>query len=154
MNSDDRPTAMTTYVATFEELAAEMVERAHHFLWCNMATADARGRPRSRVVHPVWDTRFGWLGARRSSFKGRHLARNPWVSLAYIADLAQPLYIDCHAEWADDLDDKRYAWELFLAASPPAGYDPAPIYVAPEEPNFGLLELTPWRVQLVDAPTV
>ena len=82
-------------------------------------------------------------GARRDSFKGRHIAGNPWVSLACISDLAQPLYIDCQAAWADELAEKQHAWDLFLRIPPPAGYDPGPIYVAPDHPNFGLLKLAP-----------
>jgi hypothetical protein len=143
---------MTTYLSTLDDIVDEMVERAHRMVWCNAATVDRQGRPRSRVVHPVWDGPIGWWGARRDSFKGRHLSAHPWVSLAYISDLAQPLYVDCHAAWADGMEEKHFAWELFQRIPPPAGYDPAPIYGSADHPNFGLLQLTPWRVQLVDAP--
>ena len=34
--------------------------------------------------------------------KSRHLAGNPFVSLAYIADVAKPAYADCRAEWVND----------------------------------------------------
>ena len=58
-------------------------------IWCNMATVDSHGRPRSRVVHPVWENGACWIGTRPGSFKGQHLARNPYVSLAYVADALQ-----------------------------------------------------------------
>jgi hypothetical protein len=29
------------------------------------------------------------------------------------------------------------------------GYDPAPIFIAPDHPNFGALKLTPWRIGVV-----
>ena len=27
---------------------------AHRIVWCTLATVDRRGRPRSRLVHPIW----------------------------------------------------------------------------------------------------
>lgn len=143
---------MTLYVDKVDDDIDEMVTRAHRMVRCNAATVDARSRPRSRLVHPVWDGATGWWGARRDSFKGRHITGNPWVSLACISDLAQPLYIDCQAAWADELAEKQHAWDLFPRIPRPAGYDPAPIYAAPDYPNFGLLKLAPWWVQLVESP--
>lgn len=136
-------------VETFDELAAPFLERVRAMVWCNMATVDTQGRPRSRVMHPVWDGPTGWIGTRRSSFKGRHLAHNPYVSLAYIADAVHPVYVDARAEWVDDLDARQEVWELFLRAEPPMGYDPAPIFR--DVAGFGLLKITPWRVELADA---
>ena len=53
-------------VGSFEEIADEFAARVAKVVWCNLATVDARGRPRSRVVHPVWVGRRGWLGVRRA----------------------------------------------------------------------------------------
>ena len=50
----------------------------------------------------------------------------------------------------DDLITKRHVWGLFRAAPPPLGYDPAPIFHAVEHPDFGVLKLTPWRIELGD----
>ena len=36
-------------------VAPAFVEMAHHIVWCSAATIDQSGRPRSRVLHPVWD---------------------------------------------------------------------------------------------------
>jgi hypothetical protein len=137
-------------ISDFDGIADEFRRRAHAATWCSVATVDSRGRPRSRVLHPIWEGRTGWIGTRRSSFKARHLALNPHVSLTYMADLERPVYVDCVAEWADDRADREHAWNLFLHAPPPLGYDPAPIFK--DLDGFGLLRLIPWRIDLVDTP--
>src|SRR5688500_10479580 len=93
-------------VTSLEDIAHEFVEQAHKAIWCSLATVDRQGRPRSRVVHPVWEGATGWLTTRRHSPKSKHLARMPYVSVAYITDLANPAYADCHAEWIDDIAEK------------------------------------------------
>ena len=30
------------------------LEMAHRIVWASAATVDAKGRPRSRVLHPIW----------------------------------------------------------------------------------------------------
>ena len=137
-------------VASFAELEADFVERVHGAVWCNVATLDARNRLRSRILHPIWEGLTGWIATRRRSPKAAHLAHHPYVSLAYIADVARPVYAECAAGWDDDLATKRRVWELFRAAPPPLGYDPAPIFHAVEHPDFGVLKLTPWRIELGD----
>lgn len=98
----------------------------------------------------------------RHTHKARHLTHNPYVSLAYVADVPariplSPAYVDCRVEWDDTSAGKRRVWELFLNAPPPLGYDPAPIFGSlgiehPEHPEFGVLRLSPWRIELVDGP--
>ena len=139
-------------IASFERIEDEFMERIRMVVWCNMATVDARERPRSRVVHPVWDGPVGWLWTRRETLKARHIARNPHVSLAYVADVAKPVYIDCTAEWAEDVEDKQRIWDYTESLAPPFGYDPEPIYGYPDNPKFGLLRLTPWRLELCNLP--
>lgn len=138
------------HVETFAELEEPFMERIRAMVWCNVATVDARGRPRSRVVHPVWDGAAGWLGSRRDSFKGRHLALHPYVSLAYVADPARPVYVDARAEWEDSPEVRQQVWDLFLRTAPPLGYDPEPIFK--DIAGFGLLKLTPWRVEVATPP--
>lgn len=139
-------------VASFADIQDEFIARVHAAVWCNVATIDRQNRPRSRVLHSIWEGATGWIATRRHTLKAKHLEHCPYVSLAYIADVARPVYVDCLAEWADDLRDKRRIWDLFLAAPHPLGYDPAPVFESPEHPNFGLLKLTPWRVELADPP--
>jgi len=143
-------------VRDFAQLHDEFFERAHRMVWCNVATVDAAGRPTSRVLHAIWEPGpggipTGWIATRRTSPKARDLAANPFVSLAYIADLAAPLYVECEAAWAESLDEKQHLWDLFKHAAPPLGYDPEPIFRGVTDPDFGALRLTPWRIQLGDA---
>jgi general stress protein 26 len=135
-------------VASFAEIEAEFMERVRAMVWCNVATVDGRGRPRSRVLHAIWEGATGWIATRPYSFKAKHLTRNPYVSLAYVADATRPVYADCRATWVDDPAEKQRVWDLFLATPPPLGYDPAPIFHAADHADFGVLKLTPWRVQL------
>ena len=74
------------------------------------------------------------------------------MSLAYITDINKPVYVDCVAEWIEDLDQKQRIWDLFKNTPPPLGYDPAPDFVSPGYEKFGLLKLTPWRIALVSFP--
>jgi hypothetical protein len=92
------------------------------------------------------------VATRRGTLKARHLAHNPHVSLAYIADIAKPVYADCTAQWVDDLAERQRIWALFAAAAPPLGYDPAPIFERPDHPDFGLLKFTPWRIEVATVP--
>jgi len=128
------------------------MERVHRMVWCNVATIDTLNRPRSRILHPLWEAATGWITTRRNLHKAKHLAHNPYVSLAYIADLAKPVYVDCKTEWIDDLDQKQRIWQLCKETPPPVGFDPAPIYESSDHPNFGLLKLTPWRIELYIPP--
>ncbi len=141
-------------IGTWAEIEAEFIARAHAMVWCNVATVDAQGRPRSRLMHPIWECSTGWIGTRRGSLKGRDLARSPYVSLAYVSDVAKPAYADCLAEWADDAESRHRVWNLFLDAAPPLGYDPGPIFGAADDPGFGVLKLTPWRVTLRDMMSI
>lgn len=139
-------------VQGFTELAPEFTKRVQQMVWCSAATVDAQGRPRSRILHPIWEGSVGWITTRRHSFKEGHLAQTPYLSLAYVADAAKPVYADCHAEWMDDVNEKRRIWDLIAATPAPVGFDPAPIYGSAEDPGFGLLRLSPWRIEVATPP--
>ncbi len=125
---------------------------AHRTVWAQMTTVDSLCRPRSRVVHPVWEIAerelTGWLTTRRTPLKSRHLTANPHVSLAYLASNHDLAYFDCTAEWVNDSGRKRLCWEAFLGAPEPARYDPASIWPnGPDDPEFAVLRFQPYRVQ-------
>lgn len=63
-------------VRSFSEIEAEFLERVYRMIWCNVATVDGRGRPRSRLLHPIWEGMTGWIATHRHSHKSRHLAHN------------------------------------------------------------------------------
>jgi general stress protein 26 len=135
-------------VATFEEIATEFIERVGRAVYCNLATIDRKNRPRSRIVHPIWDGPVGWVISWPESHKAKHLTYNPYVSLAYIRDSERPVYVDCMARWVADPAEKTRIWDLFKATPPPLGFDPEPFFDGIDDPHFGLLQLTPWRIEL------
>jgi general stress protein 26 len=141
---------LTMRAATFADIEEAFIGRVHAMVWCSLATIDRHGRPRSRIVHPIWDGATGYAGSRRRSPKGNDFTANPHVSLAYSADLVHPVYVDCAARWDDDPDTKRHVWNLFHAAPPPLGYDPGTIYKGIDDPDFGVIRFTPYRIALED----
>jgi general stress protein 26 len=137
-------------VTDFAEIEAEFVRRAHAVVWCNGATVDAQGRPRSRILHPIWEGATGWITTRRGSPKVRQLAANPALSLAYIADAFRPIYVECRAEFVGERATVRRVWELCRTAPPSYGFDPAETWGDVEDPENGVLRLAPWRIELND----
>lgn len=138
------------HIEHFADIEQEFIKRAHSMVWCNVAMVDAQGRPNSRILHPIWEGAVGWVATYRHSPKNKYLADNPYVSIAYVSDWMHPAYVDCMAEWVDDLAVKQHVWNLFTQAAPPLGYDPTPIFHSPDHANFGVLRFTPWRIQLTD----
>lgn len=139
-------------VKDFAEIEAAFLERVNEVVWCTVATVDSKGRPRSRVLHPIWEGQTGWIATTRTSYKARNIANNPHVSLSYVKEITKPTYVDCVAAWVDDLDEKRRIWELYKNAPEPMGYDPAMFWGTYDNEQFGLLKLTPWRIELVTFP--
>ncbi len=111
-----------------------------------MATVDRKGRPRSRMLHPVWDGPIGWCISWKT-LESKHLELNPFVSLAYIQDRDKPVYVDCRAEWVDEQSEKLRIWELHRNLTPPLGFDPEQGYGALLVTS-ALLKFTPWRIKL------
>ena len=59
------------------------------------------------------------------------------------------MYAECRAEWRDEPAEKRRIWELYKSVPPPLGYDPQAFWKGGfEDPEYGLLKLTPWRIEL------
>ena len=81
----------------FEDIQDEFLARLQQAVYCNVATVDPKGRPRSRVMHVVWDGPIGWVITWPESHKAKHLANNPYVSLAYVSTPMKPVYADCKA---------------------------------------------------------
>ena len=137
-------------IQNFDEIESEFIERVHQIVWCSFATMDTQNRPRTRIMHPIWESNTGWVLTYRTSLKAKHLAGNPHVSLCYMQDPLKPIYVDCKAEWHDEPLTKQRIWDLFANAPEPLGYDPAPIFGNPEAPSCGLLKLIPWRIELYE----
>jgi len=131
------------------ELAGAFVRVAHRVVWCTLVTVDRRGRPRSRVVHPIWepDPLTGWLFTRPTPLKVAHLAASPYVSCSYWDPRHEVAVAECRAEFRDDEDTRKYLWDLFASAPEPLGYDPKILGGEDHrDPKITVLRLTPWRI--------
>lgn len=135
-------------VASFSEIESEFMQRISRIVWCTVTTVDTKGRPRARILHPVWEGPIGWIATGRDSFKAKHIDANPHVSLCYWDPQHQQVYAECEASWMDDPDEKTRVWELFGSTPAPLGYDLKLFWESPEDPAYGLLKLTPWRVEV------
>jgi uncharacterized pyridoxamine 5'-phosphate oxidase family protein len=139
-------------VSSFDEIAEEFLARTFRVVWCSVATIDSKGRPRSRILHPYWEGSTGWIATYRASHKAKHLEANPHVSLAYVSEVFKPVYVDATAAWDEDPASKQHVWDLFKSAAEPMGYDPAPIFGSVDHTGFGVLKLTPWRIEISSFP--
>ena len=87
-------------------VAPAFVEMAHRIVWCSAATVDARGRPRSRILHPLWrwedGALTGWIATGPTPLKRAHLAAHPYVSLTYWAPDHDTCTAECGAELVYD----------------------------------------------------
>lgn len=133
-----------------EETQDAFIAVAHRIVWCTLATVDGRGRPRSRVVHPIWvregDHLVGWVITRPTPLKRENLAASPFASASYWDPQHDVAVAECAATWGDDLEP---AWRALRDAPPPLGYDPATIF--PDGAGAAVIRLDPWRLRVVDA---
>lgn len=136
-------------VADLNDILPAFLERAHAAVYSAMATVDNRGRPRTRLVHPLWDGATGWITSRRNTPKANHLANTPFVSFTYIKDLARPVTVEGTAEWVDDEVTRRWFWDWAKTVPAPAGFDPNTIFPI-NDPNSGLIKVTADRITLLD----
>jgi hypothetical protein len=142
-------------MSALAEVAPAFVEIAHRVVWSTVSTVDGKGRPRSRVLHPIWrwdgESITGWIGTYASPLKRAHLRHSPYVSCGYWAPSQDTATAECHAEWAEDAETRTMVWNLFKEAPEPLGYDPGAIGVPgwdePTSPGFSVLRLSPWRLR-------
>jgi hypothetical protein len=137
----------------FRSTIAEAVDVAHSVVWATATSVDHAGRPRGRILHPLWVATelevVGWVLTRRTPVKVRHLAANPHLSFSYLALNHDVAFFDCVAAWTDGPDVLRQVWAAFVAAPPPVGYDPATIFPdGPGGSQCAVLQLRPYRIQV------
>lgn len=136
------------------DVAPAFVAMAHRIVWCSAATVDAQGRPRSRILHPIWqwdgERLHGWIATGPTPTKRAHLAAHPYVSLNYWTPSQDTCVAECRAAWAFDEATRRYVWDLFVNAPPPLGYDPAiiPAWTSPTADAFAVFRLDPWMLRV------
>lgn len=137
-----------TDVESFADIEQDFLDRIGRIVWATVTTVDTKGRPRARILHPIWEGPVGWIATGRHSHKEHHLAQNPYISLSYWDPEHEQVYAECRAEWVDDLGEKERIWKLFGSTPQPLGYDLGLFWKSSDDPNYGLLKLTPWRIEV------
>ncbi|MDY7105094.1 MAG: pyridoxamine 5'-phosphate oxidase family protein [Actinomycetota bacterium] len=141
---------------TLDVAAPAFMEMAHRIVWCSAATVDPSGRPRSRVLHPIWEwdgsSLVGWVGTSRTPAKDAHLAHSPYLSCTYWSPSQDTCTAECHATWVTDPDERLAVWDRLAGGPEPVGYDPSMIPGWSRDPDssFTGLRLEPWRLRLMD----
>ena len=136
------------------KVAPAFVEMAHGIVWCSAATVDELGRPRSRILHPIWQWDgkhlVGWIATSPTAIKRAHLKASPYLSLNYWSPSHDTCVAECKAAWAFDEKTRRHIWNLFLEGPEPVGYDPSiiPEWESPISESFAVLRLEPWRLRV------
>lgn len=135
-------------------VAPAFVEMAHRIVWCTVATVDPAGRPRTRVLHPVWEwdgtSLVGWIATSPRSPKRADLDAQPKVSLTYWDPTQDTCTAECDVTWVEGADARRALWDRIAGAPAPVGYDPSiiPGWTDPDSPDFGGLRLEPTRLRV------
>ncbi len=139
----------------YSNISRAFVEMAHRIVWCTVATVDADGSPRTRVLHPIWEFAdgelTGWIATSPNSPKAADLAARPELSLTYWAPDHDTCTADCTATWETSAAQRRAGWDRFAQAPEPVGYDPSivPAWTDPDADEFGILRLEPHRLRLM-----
>lgn len=143
-------------VTALETIAPAFVDMAHSIVWASVATVDADGRPRTRILHPIWEwdgtDLFGWIATVPSPVKRAHLAAHPQMSVSYLAPNHDTCSADCLVEWYSDEETRTAVWDKFATGPHPVGYDPAIIPMwrdGPMSAEFAVLRLSPYRLRVM-----
>ncbi len=138
-----------TDVKSFADIEDRFNDITRRVVWATVTTMDRKQRPRSRILHPVWEGNTGWIATGRNSHKAKHIAANPYISCTYWDQKHEQVMAECKARWADDVATKKRIWNLLKTTPEPVGYNPELFWKdGPESADFGVLELTPWRIEV------
>lgn len=141
---------------TLDEIAPRFREMAHSIGMAVAATVGPDGRPRTRVVQPVWEWDdgglVGWVSTEAGSPKLADLRRTPALSLTYWDPGQDTCSADCEVEIVTDDAVRAATWDRFLRAPGAARVDLAthPAWDGPADPAFGVLRLRPTRLRVMD----
>ncbi|MBS1695231.1 MAG: pyridoxamine 5'-phosphate oxidase family protein [Actinobacteria bacterium] len=139
-----------------DQIAPAFIGMAHSIVWSSVATVDGDGKPRSRILHPIWEwdgtDLLGWVATAPTAIKREHLAVHPYVSVSYWTPSHDTCSADCLVEWYLDDETRTEVWHKFAGAPAPVGYDPAiiPLWAGgPTSDQFAALRLTPYRLRVM-----
>ena len=142
-------------MADLAAVAPKFVEMAHQIVWCTVATVDAKQRPRSRILHPIWEwdgtELTGWIATGKTPTKLAHLGQSAFASCNYWAPTQDTCVAECAASWVEDSETKHKVWNLLANGPEPVGYDPSmiPGWDNADSPGFDALRLDPWRLRVM-----
>ena len=139
-----------------EQIAPAFVDMAHQIVWASVATVDADCRPRTRILHPLWQwdgsALTGWIATIPTQLKREHLAAHPEISISYWTTNHDTCSAEATAQWHFDDETCIAVWDMFKHAPAPVGYDPAIIPQwkgGPTSDDFAALRLTPTRLRVM-----
>ena len=132
------------------ELWKKIRETASKLTQAYLATVDG-DQPKVRVVHPAIEEKGErvWIATGSESPKARHVGKNPKVELFYnVGAEFLHLTITGTACFVEDIAEKKRVWngkvfDYELAQFWPNG---------PESKDFGLMLVTPTRIELTSLP--
>ncbi|GAA0911231.1 pyridoxamine 5'-phosphate oxidase family protein [Nonomuraea longicatena] len=145
---------MTTTTTRFADIRPAFEAYVGDINYATMTTVDSKGRPRARVLIPVWEVvdgdPLGWLATYKTPVKAAHLAGNPHTTFSYWTPRQNAVSLDTVAAWVEDPDVRRHVWDLYRTGSPKgAGYNLGNFWTGPTDPKLHVLRLEPWRVQVI-----
>jgi len=141
-------------VKSFSDIEEQFNDYIRDIVYATLTTVDRSGRPRSRILLPIWqvvdDRPVGWIAAHKTPVKTAHLSRNPHVTCSYWSPRQNAVFADGVARWEEDPDVRAEVWELYRRGSPPGvGYDPGRYWTSPTDPKYAALRIDPFRVQVL-----
>lgn len=116
--------------------------------WAYLATA-VGDQPKVRVVHPAFEGERVWIATGRGSAKAQQVGKNSNVEMFYQvgADTVH-LTVTGKAVFVEDLAEKKRVWDAKLF-----DYDLSQFWPdGAEAKDFGLMLITPTRVELTSLP--
>jgi hypothetical protein len=143
-------------VTPLDEIAPAFVDMAHSIVWASVATIDSDGKPRSRILHPIWEwdgtDLLGWIATVPTPVKRADLAAHPQMSVSYWTASQDTCTAECLVEWYLDEETRTAVWDKFANGPEPVGYDP---YInptwseGPTSDRFAALRLAPYRLRVM-----
>ncbi|MFI6166496.1 GNAT family N-acetyltransferase [Nocardia sp. NPDC051052] len=139
---------------TFDAIKDDFFRFTREIVWSTVTSVGSGGRPRSRILHPLWemddDRPVGFIATGKTPVKVRHLAANPVVAFSYWSPAQHVVQGEAVATWVADAAVKHRVWNLFMTTPPPLGYDLRQFSPGPDSEQFTVLRLEPERIQVLD----
>ena len=116
--------------------------------WAYLATS-VDNRPKVRVVHPAFEGERVWIATGRGSAKARQIAKNSNVELFYqVGPDTIHLTVTGKATFVENPAEKKRIWDAKVF-----DYDLSQFWPeGPQSKDFGLMLITPTRVELTSLP--